>query len=72
MLPKKIVKAVERICASYLWNGVPNAAKGAKVQWKNVCLPKTEEGLGLKNLLDWNKAYLAMQIWLLHCESGSL
>lgn len=38
MLPKKVIKAIERICCSYLWNGVSDSTKGAKVQWRKVFL----------------------------------
>lgn len=71
-LPKKVIKAVERICTSYLLNGVSDSAKRAKVAWSKVCLPKTEGDLGLKDLYTWNKSHLARQLGLLLCESGFL
>lgn len=33
LLPKKVIKAVERICLSFLWNGLPDVSHGAKVKW---------------------------------------
>lgn len=35
LLPTKVIKSVERLCSSFLWNG-------AKVKWRNVCQPETE------------------------------
>lgn len=72
MLPKKVIKAVEKICCVYFWNGIFDSAKGAKVQQKLVYQPKTEGGLSLKNLRIWNKAHIARQLWLLFSASGSL
>lgn len=37
---KKVIKSIERLCYSFLWNGVPDSAKGAKVKWSTVCQPK--------------------------------
>lgn len=42
------------------------------VSWKSICLPKTEGGLGLKDLSVWNKVVIARQICLLFSTSGSL
>lgn len=66
LLPMKVIKAVERLCCSYLWKGLPGSALGAKVKWQKVCQPKTKRGLGLKDIVVWNKAHAARQIWLLY------
>lgn len=65
LLPKKVITSVERLCYSLLWNGVSDSALGAKVKWSFVCQPKTEGGLGLKDLNTWDLANIARQIWLL-------
>lgn len=72
LFPKKVIKSVERFCCSFLSNGVPDSALGAKVKWRSVCQPRTMGGLGLKDLNVWNKANIARQIWLIFSESGSL
>lgn len=39
-------------------------AKGtAKVAWKDVCKPKDQGGLGLKNIGKWNEVMLIKNIW---------
>lgn len=65
-----MIKAVNQLCCSYLWNGISDSFVGAKVAWKSVCQPTTEGGLGLKNLAIWNRAHAARQ--LLFSSSGSL
>lgn len=56
-----MIKSVERLCSSFLWNGVSNSALGAKIKWEDVCKPKTEGSLGLKDLNVWNMASIARQ-----------
>ncbi|GKV27960.1 hypothetical protein SLEP1_g37070 [Rubroshorea leprosula] len=48
ILPKRVIKEVEKLCSSFLWNGSANNAKEAKVNWPSVCYPKQEGGLGSK------------------------
>lgn len=43
-LPKKVIKAVERICNSFLWECEVGNALGAKISWESV-QPKDEGGL---------------------------
>lgn len=59
ILPKRIIKAVESICISYLWRGGLQHIHVAKVNRKQICLPRTEGGLELKDLSLWNKAAIA-------------
>lgn len=73
LLPKKVIKAVERKCKCFLWkNAVHGACSGAKVHWDTVCLPKAEGGLGVRELEAWNNACCLKIIWLLLCNAGSL
>ncbi|XP_030476269.1 uncharacterized protein LOC115693418 [Syzygium oleosum] len=45
---------------------------GAKVPWNEVCLPKDEGGLGIRRLLDCNRAALLKHIWILFTNKESL
>ncbi|XP_071695535.1 uncharacterized mitochondrial protein AtMg00310-like [Rutidosis leptorrhynchoides] len=44
----------------------------SKVKWKDVCLPKTEGGLGIKSLSEWNSALILTHIWRLISHKDSL
>ncbi|XP_071708018.1 uncharacterized mitochondrial protein AtMg00310-like [Rutidosis leptorrhynchoides] len=44
----------------------------AKVKWDDVCLPKTEGGLGIRRLKLWNLALLSSQFWRLLSHKQSL
>lgn len=56
LLPKSVIKAVEKLFCSFLWSGVSDSSFCAKVAWKKDCIPKIEGGLGLKDLTLWNKS----------------
>ncbi|KAF3783494.1 putative ribonuclease H protein [Nymphaea thermarum] len=56
MIPKSIQHKLEVFMANFLW-GSQEARKGVHlVAWKTLCHPVMEEGVGLKQLDDWNKA----------------
>nr|GEZ55904.1 hypothetical protein [Tanacetum cinerariifolium] len=48
-----------------IWDGMKwDTSKGnAKVAWKNICRPKCQGGLGLKELSIWNKAMITKRLW---------
>lgn len=43
-----------------------------KVAWADICLPKGEGGLGIPNIMESNKAYMARHIWNLARKKDSL
>ncbi|XP_022040603.1 uncharacterized protein LOC110943155 [Helianthus annuus] len=72
MLPVRIVTDIEKRMRNFLWSG--GVAKGStpKVAWKNVCLPKSEGGLGIRRIHDSNKALLANHVWSILTKRDSL
>lgn len=42
ILPKKVITVVEKRCKSFLSKSKANDARGAKIKWGIVCLPKAE------------------------------
>ncbi|GLT73885.1 hypothetical protein SLA2020_457150 [Shorea laevis] len=72
ILPKAIIKEIEKICSAFLWNNTTQSACGAKVNWLTVCSPKQEGGLGLKSLVSWNQMCILKHIWLLFSKAGSI
>lgn len=70
LLPKKVLRAIESWCKSFLWKGTRTQTTGAKVSWSIITLLKEVGRLGLKQLGSWNQACLMRFIWLL--ISGSL
>ena len=71
-LPKKILKSIEQKFRSFLWNGVEVNNKGSKIAWSDICIPKKEGGLGIKDLSLWNKALMIIHIWILVYGTNNL
>ena len=58
-LPKTVLKQIDKFRKYCLWRGANlNAKSPPKAAWHMVCLPKSEEGLGVINLLTQNEALL--------------
>ncbi|GKC59563.1 hypothetical protein Tco_1087161 [Tanacetum coccineum] len=47
----------------FLWSQSDESKGKAKVAWKSVCKPKNQGGLGLKDLMMWNKALFIKHLW---------
>ena len=70
MLPKACIKRINSLCGVFLWKGNIEDRHTARVSWEVVTKPKTEGGLGVRNLEIWNKACILKLIWLLFFEAG--
>jgi hypothetical protein len=44
----------------------------AKVSWTDICFPKKEGGLGLKDVEIWNISSMMRHIWSIFAQSGSI
>lgn len=55
LLPKGCIKKIQSLCSRFLWSGDISKACQVKVSWNDVCRPKAEGGLGLRNLSLWNR-----------------
>ncbi|GAB2270673.1 hypothetical protein Dimus_038873 [Dionaea muscipula] len=65
ILPKRVLREIEFIMRSFLWQGVEMKPVGAKVAWDQVCLPRREGGLGFVSLIRWNRVAMAKHVWFL-------
>lgn len=72
LLPKSCLKTIEAMCNHFLWAGDISKKHGVKVAWHQICLPKEEGGLGLRNFSLWNMTLNLKLIWLLFSKSDSL
>ncbi|CAH9071538.1 unnamed protein product [Cuscuta epithymum] len=66
-VPRTIIDRIVALCRIFLWGG-----KYAKVAWEDVCLPKEEGGLGIKNARVWNDALLSRTLWNIHKKQDTL
>lgn len=72
LLPKRVMKAINSLCSSFLWHGTIGISTGAKVAWKALCTPKTEGGLGIRNIETWSETCALKLIWMLFFRAGSI
>ncbi|GKB71597.1 RNA-directed DNA polymerase, eukaryota, reverse transcriptase zinc-binding domain protein [Tanacetum coccineum] len=50
LLPLTVINNINKILKSFLWGHGDSSKAKAKVVWKNICRPKSQGGLGLKDL----------------------
>lgn len=66
-LPTSILEKTNKLCRNFLY-----ATSSVKVAWHNICLPKVEGGLGLKNCKVWNKPILMKVLWNIQANKDTL
>ena len=71
-LPNQCIQEINSICVAFLWSGPVLSTHKTKVAWVDVCKPKDEGGLGLKNLADANKVSCLKLIWRIISTRSSL
>jgi len=62
-LSKDVVLKITSLLRSLLGKGCELASGGVKMAWENICLPKEEGGLGVKNIQVLNRATMVKHIW---------
>ncbi|XP_039051999.1 uncharacterized protein LOC120193611 [Hibiscus syriacus] len=71
-LVRAVLFSITNYWCRFFWKGADKPAAGARVSWKQICRPKTEGGLGLKDLKIWNKACMMSLIKNILAGEGSL
>ncbi|KAK8261175.1 hypothetical protein V6Z11_D13G169700 [Gossypium hirsutum] len=72
LLPKAVLRKIAQICVRFFWKGLDCAAHGARVSRFLICSPKSEGGLGLRDLEVWNNVCTLQHIRSILAEEGSL
>nr|GEU47494.1 hypothetical protein [Tanacetum cinerariifolium] len=72
LLPQTVINEINKILKGFMWSQDEFEKGKAKVAWKNICRPKSQGGLGLKDLGVWNKAMIAKLLWHLATNKQSL
>lgn len=72
ILPKKCVKLINSMCSSYLRKGSIESRHNARISWESLTFPKDEGGLGLRNILPWNRTCTLKLFWLLLFRTESI
>jgi hypothetical protein len=64
-MPVKVWKEIVRIQRGFLWRGLSKRRKICWVKWDEVCKPKKEGGLGIRDIRLVNLSLLAKWRWKL-------
>ncbi|GJZ46362.1 hypothetical protein Tco_0593958 [Tanacetum coccineum] len=72
LLPQTVIDDINKVLKGFLCNQDELAKGKSKVAWESVCNPKSQGGLGLKDLGVWNKAMIAKHLWHLAINKDSL
>ncbi|GKA04683.1 putative reverse transcriptase domain, reverse transcriptase zinc-binding domain protein [Tanacetum coccineum] len=71
-IPFGIIEDIQQLIRGFLWcNGEYKRGK-SKVSWDDICLPKSEGGLGIRCLKVFNCALMTTQIWNIVTNKESL
>ncbi|KAL2230743.1 UNVERIFIED_CONTAM: Transposon TX1 uncharacterized protein [Sesamum indicum] len=72
ILPKAIIKEVEKRLRRFLWKGTSMTGY-AKVAWKDVCKPVGEGGQGIKDIDALNRALMTKKLCdIIRCDRTSI
>ncbi|KAL2252949.1 UNVERIFIED_CONTAM: putative mitochondrial protein [Sesamum indicum] len=72
ILPKGVLREIRKRFRSFLWKGTGNNGY-AKVAWKDVCKPKEEGGLGLRDVGTLNRALMCKKLCeVIRCDRTSI
>ncbi|XP_024190514.1 uncharacterized protein LOC112194518 [Rosa chinensis] len=61
--PKSLLTKVQGWMRNFFWSGDPLKNGYALVAWSTICTPKSQGGLGLKNLFALNRSLLLKRCW---------
>ncbi|XP_050207686.1 uncharacterized protein LOC126657101 [Mercurialis annua] len=62
ILPKNVVKNIQKICSRFLWNGTKEGRNNALASWDEMSKMKIEGGLRVKDISTWNRAAISKHI----------
>ncbi|WMV25245.1 hypothetical protein MTR67_018630 [Solanum verrucosum] len=65
ILPKSILKEVDKIYRNYIWGSNEEKRKVPLVAWEKICRPKKFGGLNVKGCNNWNVASVGKLLWQL-------
>ncbi|KAK9723626.1 hypothetical protein RND81_05G013500 [Saponaria officinalis] len=72
LLPKGVIHQLESVFRDFYWGSGEDHGKIHWLKWDFFTRPKMEGGVGIKEILSWNKALLLKWVWKLTVGAPSL
>lgn len=67
LLPKKILQEICSICRFFFMEWTVLLSKTGSVAWDSLCKPKSAGGLGFRNVMLWNIAFIGKYVYMGSC-----
>lgn len=71
-LPRSVICLINSYSNNFMWKRSPSISGGARVAWDTVARPKSEGGLGIKDLQSWSNCCGLKLIWIFHFRADSI
>lgn len=71
-LPASCLKEIEKLCSAFLWSGPSLNTNKLKIACVDVCRPKDEGGLGIRDIKEMNNVCVLKLIWRILSSKNSL
>jgi hypothetical protein len=71
-LPAGVARKLKRLQRDFLWDSLGGEPRHHLLNWKIICSSVSKGGLGIKNLVLFNKALLGKWLWKFVQEETSL
>ncbi|XP_050220254.1 uncharacterized protein LOC126670541 [Mercurialis annua] len=72
ILPKKVIREIQKICSKFLWSGKADGKNKAMVAWKEIEKLKKEGGLSIKEMGIWNWEAVNKHVWYIMSKPNAL
>jgi hypothetical protein len=71
-VPSSVAHRIEKIQRDFLWGGIGQEFKYHLVNWRTICTPIQQGGLGLRQIIPFNQALLGKWLWRFANERNAL
>ncbi|PNX99881.1 ribonuclease H, partial [Trifolium pratense] len=72
LLPKGICNKIEQLMRNFIWGARDNQRNWHTIAWDDICRPKNQDGLGIKNVHLYNKSLIMKLAWNLLTNPSAL